>query len=57
MFLFFLIGSTVGTMFCHLMQGRAIWMSALPLLLLFVLMVREDKSLGKEHLEQKPLGH
>ncbi len=54
---FFLLGAVVGTVFCHLLGGRAIWLTAIPLLGLFFLMFHEDKANGIERLEQKPLGH
>ncbi len=57
MLLFFLLGAVIGTMCCHLFGGRAIWITAIPLAGLFILMLHDDKSNGKEHLEQKPLGH
>ena len=57
MLLCFLIGAVIGTAFCNHIQGRAIWITAIPLICLFGLMVHDDKVNGKEHLEQKPLGH
>lgn len=57
MLLYFLAGAVTGTVFCNHIQGRAIWITAIPLLCLFCLMVHDDKMNGKEHLEQKPLGH
>ena len=57
MLLCFLLGAVAGTVFCHLIKGRAIWITAIPLLCLFYLMIHDDKANGKDHLEQKPLGH
>ncbi len=57
MLLYFLLGAVIGTVFCNMIKGRAMWITAAPLLLLFCLMMRDDKKNGKEHLEQKPLGH
>lgn len=57
MLLYFLLGAIIGTVFCNLIKGRAIWITFLPLICLFYLMIRDDKSNGKGHLEQKPLGH
>ncbi len=57
MLLFFLMGCVIGTVFCHLIQGRAIWATAVPLFVLFCMMIRDDKVNGSSHLEQKPLGH
>lgn len=53
----FLLGAIIGTICCRLIQGRAIWVTALPLTYLFGLMIHEDKVRGKEYLEQKPSGH
>lgn len=57
MLLCFLLGAVIGTVFCDLIKGRAIWITAIPLICLFYLMVHDDKANGKEHLEKKPLGH
>ena len=57
MLLCFLLGAVIGTAFCNRIQGRAIWITAIPLICLFCLMVHDDKVNGKEHLDQKPLGH
>ena len=57
MLLCFLIGAVIGTAFCNRIQGRAIWITAIPLICLFGLMVHDDKVNGKEHLNQKPSGH
>lgn len=56
MLLFFLLGSVIGTVFCNLICGRAIWITAIPLIGLFCLMIRDDVN-GIDNLEQKPLGH
>ena len=56
MLLFFLLGAVIGTVFCNLVKGRAIWITLIPLVFLFSLMLRDDKK-GRDHLEQKPLGH
>ena len=56
MLLFFLLGAVIGTVFCNLIKGRAIWITLIPLVFLFCLMLRDDKN-GRDHLEQKPLGH
>ncbi len=57
MLLCFLCGAVTGTVFCNLIIGKAIWITTLPLLFLFCRMICDDKAQGKEHLEQKPLGH
>ena len=57
MLLFFLGGATVGTVFCRLWLGRAIWLTLLPLGCLFQLLLREDLRADRETLERKPPGH
>ncbi len=57
MLLFFLFGAVIGTVFCNLIKGRAVWITAVPLIYLFYLMICDDRANGTEHLEQKPLGH
>ena len=57
MLLSFLLGAVIGTIFCNLIKGRAIWITAIPLIVLFFLMIHDDKVNGKDNLEQKPLGH
>ncbi len=57
MLLCFLTGAVLGTVFCHRMEGRAIWITAIPLVVLFVMMVYDDKANGSERLKQKPMGH
>lgn len=50
-------GAVLGTVFCNLIKGHVIWITVIPMAFLFYLMIHEDKSNGKEYLEQKPLGH
>lgn len=57
MLLFFLLGAVIGTVFCNLIKGRAIWLTSIPLIFLFYLLICDDRAYGKDHLEQKPLGH
>ena len=57
MLLYFILGAVIGTVFCNLIKGRAIWITAVPLIVLFCLMIVDDKENGQKHLEQKPLGH
>ena len=53
----FFLGVLVLTPLCGLLQEKAIWAAALPLLVCFVLQVRAD--LGEEHalFDRKPHGH
>lgn len=57
MLLFFFSGAVIGTVFCNHIKGHAIWITAVPLTGLFGLMIYDDRSNGKDHLAQKPLGH
>ncbi len=57
MILSFVSGAAIGTVFCNRIQGRAIWLTAIPLGYLFLRMIRDDKRSGEEQLEQKPSGH
>lgn len=57
MLVFFLSGAVIGTLFCRRIGGRAIWLSALPLIALFLLFAQDDIRNGQERLEQKPHGH
>ncbi len=57
MLLCFLTGAVAGTAFCRVMEGRAIWITAIPLAVLFVMMLYDDKANGSEGLKKKPLGH
>ena len=47
----------MGTVFCRLWLGRAIWLTLLPLGYLFQLLLREDLRADREALERKPHGH
>ena len=57
MLFYFLTGATVGTVFCHLLLGRAIWLTLFPFAVLLTSLARADIWDGKEMLEQKPAGH
>lgn len=54
---FFLIGATIGTVFCNLFLGKAIWITLIPFAVLFIALIRDDLNAGKDNLERKPLGH
>lgn len=57
MLIFFFVGAVVGTVFCNLWKGKAIWLTLIPLGNLLRLLIREDLKSGKEELERKPHGH
>lgn len=57
MLFFFAVGAVVGTVFCHLIAGKAIWVTILPLAVIFVSLLHADLTTEKELFEQKPSGH
>ena len=57
MLLFFSAGAIMGTVFCHLWLGKAIWVTLLPLGLLFIALLHADLTTEKALVEQKPAGH
>ena len=56
MLFFFILGAVTGTVFCHLLVGRAIWLTMIPLGIIFLTLLHADRTTEKE-LEQKPAGH
>lgn len=58
MLFFFATGVIVGTVFCHLLVGRAIWLTAIPLGVIFVTLLHADLTTEKGLVEErKPSGH
>lgn len=57
MLLFFAVGIVVGTLFCNLLGERAIWMTILPLGVIFTALLHADLTTEKDLVEQKPAGH
>ena len=58
MLLFFAAGATVGTVFCLQLLGRAIWITLLPLAVVFAVLLHADLTTEKQLVEnQKPSGH
>ena len=57
MLFFFAVGATVGTVFCQLFVGKAIWVTILPLCIIFVTLLHADLTTEKNRVEQKPAGH
>lgn len=54
---FFILGAVTGTVFCHLLVGRAIWLTMIPLGIIFLTLLHADRTTEKELVEQKPAGH
>ena len=57
MLFFFLAGAVIGKFICSHLKGRAIWLTLIPFVVLFVTFIRADVKSNKDELEQKPLGH
>ncbi len=57
MVLFFIIGCASGTVACHLFYGKAIWITLIPLMILFITLLRADLTTEKHLMEKKPSGH
>ena len=57
MFLYFVAGSVIGTIFCNRMHGRAIWMNLIPLTIIFVIFLRADLKLERDMADINPSGH
>ena len=56
MLFFFILGAVTGTVFCHLLVGRAIWLTMIPLGIIFLTLLHADRTTEKELVEQKPAG-
>ena len=54
---FFILGVLVGAICCHLMVGKAIWITAIPLGVVFVTLLHADLTTEKDLVETKPSGH
>lgn len=57
MLLLFLGGSVVGTVFCNLFVGKAIWATLIPLGVILGTFLHADFVVEKDMLERKPAGH
>lgn len=57
MFFFFFTGASIGTVFCLLMSGKAIWISLIPFAVVFAAFLHADLTTEKELHEMKPSGH
>ena len=57
MLLYFLGGAAIGTVFCHLLAEKAIWMALLPLGALLCVFLYADLFAEKDMKEKKPSGH
>ena len=57
MLIYFLLGAVVGTIFCELLVGKAIWITLIPLGIILAAFLRADLSEEKNMMERKPSGH
>lgn len=58
MLFFFATGVIVGTVFCHLLVGKAIWLTIIPLGVIFASLLHADLTTEKSLVEErKPSGH
>ena len=57
MLIFFVLGAVIGTFFCNLLLGKAIWLTLIPLGFVFGAMLHADLTTEKNLVEQKPAGH
>ena len=57
MLVFFVLGAVIGTVFCKLMLGRAIWLTLLPLGVVFAALLHADLTTERDMVERKPAGH
>lgn len=55
--LFFFAGTVIGTIFCRLLSGKAIWVTLLPLGFNFIELLHADLTTEKDLKEKKPAGH
>ena len=57
MLFFFILGAVTGTVFCHLLVGRAIWLTMIPLGIIFLTLLHAARTTEKELEAQNPAGH
>lgn len=57
MLLCFAAGAVVGTIFCHLIGEKAIWITLIPFGIVFTVFLFADLRSEKELIDRKPSGH
>ena len=57
MLLMFVVGAIVSTISCKLLLGKAIWITLIPLGILFVQLLKADLVNEKDFLQTTPKGH
>ena len=53
----FVLGGVIGVFCCNVFAGRAIWFAALPMMFLFIDLLRADLTTEKDLLNTLPRGH
>ena len=53
----FVVGAIVSTISCKLLLGKAIWITLIPLGILFVQLLKADLVNEKDFLQTTPKGH
>ena len=57
MLLLFAAGTAIGAVACHLLQGRAIWLTLIPFAVILTALLYADLKTERSFLERKPSGH
>lgn len=57
MLFFFAAGATVGSLCCHLWEEKGIWVTLIPLGVIFGALLYADLTTERALVEQKPAGH
>ena len=53
----FVLGGVAATILCRYLQGRAIWATLIPLVVIFVNLFHADLTVEREKMNQIPRGH
>lgn len=57
MLFFFVSGATIGTYFSHTLWDQAIWLTIIPLSIIFFTLLYADLYSERDYVKQKPSGH
>lgn len=57
MLVFFLAGAAIGTVFCRIISGKAIWITLVPFAVVLAAFLHADLSTERKIHEKKPSGH
>ena len=53
----FVVGGTISTILCHLLQGKAIFFTLIPLIIILIDFLHADLKTEKDSLSRVPRGH